>query len=65
MFDLSNEISVLKTRIRFLEQRKQRLLATKDQDDSSSAYWTSSGLEKIEAELSEARTELAQKQGEQ
>ena len=65
MFDLSNEVSVLKTRIRFLEQRKQRLLAARDQDDSGSAYWTSSGLEKIEAELSEARAELAKKQAEQ
>lgn len=65
MFDLSNELSVLKTRIRFLEQRKQRLLAGKDHDDSSSAYWTSSGLERIEAELLEVRSGLAQREGDQ
>jgi len=64
MFDLSNETSVLKTRIKLLEKRKQRLVAATGQDISNSAYWTNSGLEQIEAELSEARSELAQKEGE-
>lgn len=63
MFDLSNEISALKTRIRFLEQRKQRLISARGDEDSSSAYWTSSDLQRIEDDIREAKSELAQREG--
>ena len=60
MFDLSNEVSVLKTRIKHLEQRRKRLLATIPASDSQ--YWISSDLERIDTEIREAREELAKKQ---
>jgi len=50
-------------RIRFLEQRKQRLLSARGDDDSSSAYWTSSDLLRIEDEIRDAKSELAQREG--
>jgi hypothetical protein len=62
MFDLSNEVSALKTRIRFLEQRRERLLRAKSDEDSTSAYWTSSDLLRIEHEIREAKSELAQRE---
>ena len=61
MFDLSNEISVLKTRIRHLEQRKQRLMSASLTSDTQ--YWVSLDLERIETELREAKEELGKREG--
>jgi hypothetical protein len=62
MFDKSNDIAVLKTRIRHLEQRKERMLASSAAGDTH-GYWLQSDLERIEAQISEAKAELAQKTG--
>ena len=58
MFELSNDGAILKTRIRMLEQRKQRILAQAT-DDSSSLYWAQADLERIENELREVKAQLA------
>ena len=62
MFELSNDIAILKTRVRHLEQRKARLMAASGSDDSS-GYWFSSDLARIDEQLREARVELAEKEG--
>ena len=61
MFELSNDIAMLKTRVRHLEQRKARLMAASGSDDSS-GYWVSSDLARIDEQLREARVELAEKE---
>ena len=67
MFDKSNDVAVLKTSIKMLEQRKQRLLAslTVQGDSKDSRYWVESDLERIEAQLQEANLEVARKTGAQ
>ena len=60
MFELSNEVSILKTRIRQLELRKERLMAASLSSDTQ--YWVSSDLERIETQLAEARQQLADKE---
>jgi hypothetical protein len=57
MFERSSNISVLKTRIRHLEQRKERILAQSLAD--SNGYWLQSDLARIETQLSDAQAELA------
>jgi hypothetical protein len=66
MFDKSNEIAVLKTSIKMLEQRKQRLMASLavQGDAKDSRYWVESDLDRIESQLQEANLELARKTGE-
>jgi hypothetical protein len=59
MFELSNKVSILRTRIRQLEQRKERMLAQSLAD--SNGYWVQSDLARIETQLNEAKMELAQK----
>ena len=62
MFDKSNDIALLKTRIKQLEQRKQRLLASLSVDvNKNDHYFTQSELDRIEFQLREANLELAQK----
>jgi hypothetical protein len=65
MFDKSNEIAVLKTSIKILQQRKQRLLASLAVrgDTKDSRYWVESDLERIESQLQDANLELARKTG--
>jgi hypothetical protein len=66
MFERSSEVSVLKTRIKLLEQRKQRLLAALGvEGNTHDHYFSQSELERIEYQLQEAKLELAQKTGEQ
>ena len=66
MFERSSDVSVLKTRIKLLEQRKQRLLAALSvEGNTHDDYFSQSELEKIEYHLQEANLELAQKSGEQ
>ena len=60
MFDLSNEIAILKTRIRMLEQRIQSVASV---DDSNTLYWAQSDLRRIDDEIREAKAQLAEKQG--
>jgi hypothetical protein len=63
MFDKSNEIAVLKTSIKMLEQRKQRLVASLavQGDTKDSRYWLEFDLKRIESLLQEANLELARK----
>jgi hypothetical protein len=62
MFDKSNEVSVLKTRIKMLEQRKQRLLASlKVEGDKHDQYFAQSELDRIDFQLQETTLQLAQK----
>jgi hypothetical protein len=65
MFDKSNEIAVLKTSIKILQQRKQRLLASLAVrgDTKDSRYWVESDLERIESQLQDPNLELARKTG--
>ena len=63
MFDLSNEIAILKTRIRMLEQRRQRIQSVASVDDSNTLYWAQSDLRRIDDEIREAKAQLAEKQG--
>ena len=66
MFERSSEVAVLKTRIKLLEQRKQRLLAAlRVEGNTNDRYFSQSELERIEYQLQEAKLELAQKTGEQ
>ncbi|HEY2468252.1 MAG TPA: hypothetical protein VGI45_10515 [Terracidiphilus sp.] len=58
MFERSNNISVLKTRIRHLQQRKERMINSAAGDDPH-GYWLQSDLERIETQLGEAQAELA------
>jgi hypothetical protein len=63
MFERSTEVSVLKTRIKLLEQRKQRLLdALRIEGNKHDHYFSQSELERIEYQVREAKLELAQKQ---
>ena len=62
MFDKSNEISVLKTRIKLLEQRKQRLRASLSvAGNTYDHYFAQSELDRIEFQLQEANLDLAQR----
>lgn len=61
MFELSNNVAILKTRKRMLEQRKQRILAQAT-DDRNSLYWAQADLERIENELREVKAQLAEKE---
>ena len=64
MFERSSEVSVLKTRIKLLEQRKQRLLAElRVEGNTNDHYFSQSELERIEYQLQETNQELAQKTG--
>jgi hypothetical protein len=65
MFEKSNEIAVLKTRIKQLEQRKQRLLAACNDEGNThdSHYWVQSDLERIDCQIQDANLELARKTG--
>ena len=66
MFERSSEVSVLKTRIKLLEQRKQRLLAElRVEGNTNDHYFSQSELERIEYQLEETKLELAQKTGEE
>ena len=66
MFERSSEVSVLKTRIKLLEQRKQRLLAElRVEGNTNDHYFSQSELERIEYQLQETNQELAQKTGEE
>jgi hypothetical protein len=61
MFDLSNDAAILRTKIHHLEKRKQRLLSA-SADDTSTLYWVQADLQRIEAELREAKEQLAEKE---
>ena len=61
MFDLSNDVTILKNRIRLLEIRKKRLLDASRADDGNSLYWVQSDLQLLENEISEAKRQLAEK----
>jgi hypothetical protein len=64
MFDKSNDVALLKTRIKQLDQRKQRLLASLSVDvNKNDHYFTQSELDRIEFQLQEANLELARKTG--
>jgi hypothetical protein len=60
LFDKSNDIAILKTTIRHLEQRKERMLASSATGDPH-GYWLQSDLERIETQIREAKAELARK----
>jgi hypothetical protein len=60
MFEKSNDIAVLRTRIKQLEQRKERMLATSAAGDPH-GYWLQFDLERIETHIGEAKAELARK----
>lgn len=61
MFERSSEVSVLKGRIKLLEQRKQRLLAAlRVEGDTHDHYFSQSELERIESQLQEANLELGE-----
>jgi hypothetical protein len=64
MFDLSNDVTILKTRIRLLEIRKKRILDASRADDGNSLYWAQSDLLRIETEIREAERQLTEKTGE-
>jgi hypothetical protein len=65
MFERSSEVSVLKTRIKLLEQRKQHLLAAlRVEENTHDHYFSHSELERIACQLQEAKLELARKTGE-
>ena len=62
MFDKSNEVAVLKTSIKMLEQRKQRLLASfAAEGNTNDRYFAQSELDRIEFQLQEAKLALAAK----
>ena len=64
MFDKSNDSALLKTRIKQLEQRKQRLLASLSVDvNKNDHYFAQSELDRIEFQLQEANLALARKTG--
>ena len=64
MYERSSEASVLKTSIKLLEQRKQRLLAAlRVEGNIHDHYFSQSELERIEYQLKEAKLELAQNMG--
>ena len=64
MFDKSNEISVLKTRIKILEQRKQRLLASLNvAGNTHDHYFAQSELDRIQFQLQEVNRDLVQRTG--
>ena len=57
----SDEVSVLKTRIRLLEQRKQRLLAALGMEgNTQDHYFSQSELERIEYQLQHLEPRLLQ-----
>lgn len=62
MFESADEAAVLKSRIRLLELRKQRLLAA-SQSGNPTANWLSGDLERIESEMQQAKLELAEREG--
>lgn len=59
MFERSSDVALLKSRIRLLEHRKKRILDAAT-DHNSSLNWAQSDLQRIEAELSDAKAQLAE-----
>ena len=51
----------LKTSIKMLEQRKQRLLASLNFEGANDRYFAQSELDRIEFQIQEANLELARK----
>ena len=56
---MSDEQTVLESRIRLLELRKRRLLSQSQSDDGNSIRWVQSDVLRLDKEIQEAKAQLA------